>query len=148
MCLIHSIGGAFTKQPEELSSKLSVKASDLIKRAFDDIDSSRLVDHHVHIAGLGVGGTKAFVNAKMLTWRHPFHRLKFKVYMSSAGVDDESNADSQVINRLARLVRHIHGHGKHRLLAFDKREHPDQNASPRETGLPRERGWRVSARDL
>ena len=69
MCLIHSIGGAFTKQPEELSSKLSVKASDLIKRAFDDIDSSRLVDHHVHIAGLGVGGTKAFVNAKMLTPR-------------------------------------------------------------------------------
>ncbi len=51
MCLIHSIGGAFTKQPEDLNSRLGVKASDLVKRAFDDIDSAKLVDHHVHIAG-------------------------------------------------------------------------------------------------
>jgi predicted TIM-barrel fold metal-dependent hydrolase len=120
MCLIHAIGGAFTKQPEELSSKLSVKASDFIKRAFDDIDSSRLVDHHVHIAGLGVGGTNAFVNSKMLTWRHPFHRLKLKVYMSSAGVVDEEKADPQAIARLTSLVANIKDHGKHRLLAFDK----------------------------
>ncbi len=56
MCLIHSIGGAFTKQPEELNSKLSTKASDLIERAFDDIDPEKLIDHHVHIAGLGASG--------------------------------------------------------------------------------------------
>jgi predicted TIM-barrel fold metal-dependent hydrolase len=120
MCLIHAIGGAFTKQPEELSSRLSTKASDLIKISFDDIDSAKLVDHHVHIAGLGVGGTNAFVNPKMLTWRHPFHRLKLKVYMSSAGVTDEDNADPQASTRLASLVASIKDHGKHRLLAFDK----------------------------
>src|SRR5215510_2501098 len=120
MCLVHSIGGAFTKQPEELNSKLSAKSSDLIKRAFDDVDPERLIDHHVHIAGLGVGGTKAFVNPKMLTWRHPFHRLKLKVYMSSAGVSDEDNADPQAAVRLAALVENIKYHGKHRLLAFDK----------------------------
>jgi predicted TIM-barrel fold metal-dependent hydrolase len=120
MCFIHSIGGAFKRQPEELDRKLSDKSSDLIKRAFDDIDPEKLIDHHVHIAGLGVGGTKTFVNSKMRTWKHPFHRFKFKVYMSSAGVDDERKADSQLIERLARLVGHIRGHGKHRLLAFDK----------------------------
>jgi hypothetical protein len=38
MCLIHYIGGAFTHTPQELSSKISQSASDLIKRAFDDID--------------------------------------------------------------------------------------------------------------
>ncbi len=117
MCLIHSIGGAFKRQPEELDRKLSDKSSDLIKRAFEDIDPEQLIDHHVHIAGLGVGGTQTFVNAKMHTWKYPFHRLKFKVYLSSAGVDDESKADSQMIERLARLVAHIRGHGKHRLLA-------------------------------
>lgn len=125
MCLIHSIGGAFTKQPEELNSKLSTKSSDLVKRAFDDIDPSRLIDHHVHIAGLGVGGTNAFVNPKMLTWRHPFHRLKLKVYMSSAGVSDEDNADPQAAARLADLVKSIKDHGKHRLLAFDKNYRKD-----------------------
>jgi len=125
MCLIHSIGGAFTKQPQELNSKLSTKSSDLVKRAFDDIDPEKLIDHHVHIAGLGVGGTNAFVNPKMLTWRHPFHRLKLKVYMSSAGVSDEDNADPQAAARLADLVKSIKDHGKHRLLAFDKNYRKD-----------------------
>ena len=120
MCLIHAIGGAFKHQPEDLDRKLSDKSSDLIKRAFEDIDSEKLIDHHVHIAGLGAGGTQTFVNSKMRTWKHPFHRLKFKVYMSSAGVEDETKADAQLTERLASLVRHIRGHGKHRLLAFDK----------------------------
>jgi predicted TIM-barrel fold metal-dependent hydrolase len=133
MCLIHSIGGAFTKQPEELTFRLGVKASDLIKRAFDDIDSSRLVDHHVHIAGLGVGGTKAFVNSKMLTWRHPFHRLKLKVYMSSAGVADEQKADPQAVARLTSLVSSIENHGKHRLLAFDKHYRRDGSVNLEKT---------------
>jgi uncharacterized protein len=125
MCLIHSIGGAFTKQPEELNSKLSTKSSDLVKRAFDDIDPAKLIDHHVHIAGLGVGGTNTFVNPKMLTWRHPFHRLKLKVYMSSAGVSEEDKADPQAAARLAALVKSIKNHGKHRLLAFDKNYRKD-----------------------
>ena len=133
MCLIHAIGGAFTKQPEELSSKLSMKASDLVKRAFDDIDSSRLVDHHVHIAGLGVGGTNTFVNPKMLTWRHPVHRLKLKVYMSSAGVADEEKADPQAVARLVSLVANIKDHGKHRLLAFDKHYRRDGSVNLEKT---------------
>jgi predicted TIM-barrel fold metal-dependent hydrolase len=133
MCLIHSIGGAFTKQPEDLHSTLSVKTSDLVKRAFDDIDPSKLVDHHVHLAGLGVGGTNAFVNPKMLTWRHPFHRLKLKVYMSSAGVADEEKADPQAVARLTRLVASIKDHGKHRLLAFDKHYRSDGSVNLEKT---------------
>jgi len=133
MCLIHSIGGAFTKQPEALSSKLSVKASDLIKRAFDHIDSSRLIDHHVHIAGLGAGGTNTFVNPKMLTWRHPFHRLKLKVYMSSAGVVDEDKADPQAVARRTSLVASIKDHGKHRLLGFDKNYRKDGSVNLEKT---------------
>jgi predicted TIM-barrel fold metal-dependent hydrolase len=133
MCLIHSIGGAFTKQPEELSSKLSTRSSDLIKRVFDDVDPDKLIDHHVHVAGLGVDGTNAFVNRKMLTWRHPFHRLKLKVYMSSAGVSDEDKADPQAATRLADLVRGIKNHGKHRLLAFDKNYRKDGSVNLEKT---------------
>src|SRR5215207_5880491 len=123
MCLIHSIGGAFTRRPEELPSKLSARSSALVGLAFDDIDPQRLIDHHVHLAGLGAGGT--LVNRKMRTWAHPFHRLKFKVYMSSAGVSDEHHADNQLVQRLAHLVTNIPNHGKHRLLAFDKNYRPD-----------------------
>ena len=133
MCLIHYIGGAFTHKPQELSSRISERASDLIKRAFDDIDPERLVDHHVHIAGVGANGSGAFVNAKMRTWRHPFHRLKFKVYMSSAAAADESSADDQFVQRLAELVDGIPHHGKHRLLAFDKHYRPDGSVNLEKT---------------
>jgi predicted TIM-barrel fold metal-dependent hydrolase len=131
MCLIHSIGGAFTRRPEELAQKLSAKASDLVNRAFDDIDPQRLIDHHVHVAGLGAGGT--FVNRKMRTWAHPFHRLKFKVYMSSAGASDEDRADAQLVERLASLVSNIRNHGKHRLLAFDKHYRSDGSVNLEKT---------------
>lgn len=133
MCLIHYIGGAFTQTPQELPGKISEGASDLIKRAFDDVDPARLVDHHVHIAGLGSNGSRAFVNAKMRTWRHPFHRLKFKVYMSSAGVDDEARADAQLFQRLTDLVANIPNRGKHRLLAFDQNYRPDGSVNLQKT---------------
>ena len=133
MCLIHYIGGAFKQTPQELSHKISQSASDLIKRVFDDIDPSRLVDHHVHIAGLGSNGSRAFVNAKMRTWKHPFHRLKFKVYMSSTGVSDEHRADAQLFQRLTNLVANIPNHGKHRLLAFDQNYRPDGSVNLEKT---------------
>ena len=125
MCLINHIAGAFTNQPDELKTRISTKARDLIKRVFDDIDPSRLVDYHTHVAGIGTGGTNAFVNPKMLTWKRPFHHLKFKVYLSAGAVTDVENADAQIVERLVRLVRNIEGHGRHRLLAFDQNYHRD-----------------------
>src|SRR5688500_4253447 len=120
MRLLHQIGGAFKHRPEELRKKIGNNASDLIKRSYEDIDPTLLVDHHTHTAGLGSGGSGAFVNPKMRTWRHPLHRLKFKVYMSSAAVADETNADAEFVDRLSTLVKHLPHHGRHRLLAFDK----------------------------
>jgi predicted TIM-barrel fold metal-dependent hydrolase len=146
MCLIPSIGGAFSRRPEELADKLSAPSSDLVKRAFDGVDPERLIDHHVHVAGLGAGGT--FVNRKMLTWKHPFHRLKFKVYMSSAGATDENRADSQLVDRLVSLVGHIRTHGKHRLLAFDKNYRRDGtvNLEKTEFYVPNEYVFELSER--
>ena len=125
MCLLHRFAGAFTQSPESLRTKISAKAGDLIKRSFDDIDPARLVDYHTHIAGLGQGGTGAFVSPKMLGWRHPFHRLKFKVYLSAVGVRDAAQADQQLVDRLALLIKSIEGHGRHCLLAFDQNYHRD-----------------------
>jgi predicted TIM-barrel fold metal-dependent hydrolase len=128
MCLIHHIAGAFTHNPEEIKN-VSANAGDLIKRSFSDIDPTRLLDYHTHVAGIGTGGSGAFINPKMRTWRHPFHRLKFKVYVSAGGVADESQADLQIVERLTRLVSNIEGHGKHRLLAFDKNYNRDGTAN-------------------
>jgi predicted TIM-barrel fold metal-dependent hydrolase len=128
MCLLHYIAGASTQPPEELKDRIGAKAGDLIKRSFDDIDPARLVDYHTHVVGTGKG-TDAFVNPKMLAWRHPFHRLKFKVYLSAGAVTDVEQADSQIVERLTRLITNIDSHGKHRLLAFDKNYNRDGTAN-------------------
>ncbi len=125
MCLFHHIGGAFTHEPEELNARISVKTADLVKRAFNDVDPVKLVDYHTHVAGIGVGTNGTFVNPRMLTWRHPVQKLRFKTYLSAGAVRDVERADQQIIERLARLVGSIEGHGKHRLLAFDKNYHRD-----------------------
>src|SRR2546423_13192878 len=125
MCLLHYIGGAFTHRPEELKDRLSAKATDLVKRAFADVDPARLVDYHTHIAGIGANNSANAVNPKMRTWKHPFHRIKFAVYLSGAGVKDIERADAEFAGRLVSLIEHIEGHGKYRLLAFDKHYNRD-----------------------
>ncbi len=129
MCLLHHVGGAFTHRPEELRARLSVKAADLVKRAYADIDPARLVDYHTHIAGIGTDDTQNLVNPKMRTWQHPFHRLKFAVYLNAAGVADIAHADTEFAARLVRLIEHIEQHGKYRLLAFDKNYNRDGTAN-------------------
>jgi predicted TIM-barrel fold metal-dependent hydrolase len=124
MCLLHSFAGNFKHQPEEIG-RLSTKTADLIKRSFADVDPGRLVDYHTHVAGLGTGTNGTFVNRKMRTWRHPFHRAKLKIYLSAGAVADEARADDQMIERLVRLVSNIEGHGKYKVLAFDKNYHRD-----------------------
>jgi len=133
MCLLKHVGGAFTHRPEELKDRLSPRAADLIKAAFADVDPARLVDYHTHVAGLGVGGTGNEVNPKMRSWRHPFHRAKFAVYLSAAGVEDVGRADAEFAGRLVRLVSHIEQRGKYRLLAFDRHYRRDGTVNPEKT---------------
>jgi hypothetical protein len=120
MCLIHFIAGAFNHQPEELHLNLSPSAKDLIKRAFGDLDTAALVDYHTHIAGIGTSNTGILINPRLQSWTHPLSYLRFKVYLSAAAVTDVEHADTQVVDRLVRLITSIEHHGKYRLLAFDK----------------------------
>jgi predicted TIM-barrel fold metal-dependent hydrolase len=118
MCLAHWI--APQKCSEDLLKSISIKAADLIRRAFENIDPQKQIDYHTHIAGVGAGNSGAFVNPRMLTWRKPFHRMKFQVYRTACGVVNEAKTDLEMVQRLADLIRNNPFHGKHRLLAFDK----------------------------
>ena len=125
MCLLHFVGGASSHKPDQLKDGLSTAAGDLIKRAFEDIDPSRLVDYHTHVVGLGTGASGNLLNPAMRSPRHPLKYLKFSIYRSAAGINDLDNADREFIIRLADLARHIEHHGKYRLLAFDKNYNAD-----------------------
>jgi hypothetical protein len=68
--------------------------------------------------------------------------------MSSGGVDDESAADQQFVDRLEELVTFMPQHGKHRLLAFDKNYHPDGSVNLEKTEfyVPNEYVFQLAAR--
>jgi predicted TIM-barrel fold metal-dependent hydrolase len=117
--IIDGVGGAFSYEPEELDSGLSPAAKELVQRAFSDVNRANLADYHVHLAGMGAGGTGNWVNPKMSSLMHPGKRMRYSVYLSAGGIDDMERADQQYVERLVRLVRHGKGAGKFHILAFD-----------------------------
>ena len=132
-CLIDRIGGAFTHAPEELEKNASPAVRDLIVRSFEGIDSSKLVDFHIHILAIGTSARDAFVNRRMLSGMN-LERLKFWIYESASGIRDEKNSDEEYVARLVRLARGIK-HGKYRILAFDQHYNADGSVDLAKTNM-------------
>jgi predicted TIM-barrel fold metal-dependent hydrolase len=103
------------KQPESLSPG----ARALVEQAFVGLEGRELVDYHVHMLGLGVGGTGASVNPRLLSWAHPISRLKAKIFFKSSGISDEAKADQQYLERLLKLAQGFVQPIKLAILALD-----------------------------
>jgi mannonate dehydratase len=105
-------------RPPAPEGPLSQAARDLIDAAWDGIDPDRALDCHVHVVGLGTGGTGCWVHPRMRSLAHPLHRARFDIYRRAAGIEDLDRADQEYIERLAELAR---VGPRHRLLvlAFD-----------------------------
>jgi predicted TIM-barrel fold metal-dependent hydrolase len=119
-CFLREISGPFSHEPEDLQRGISAGAQNLIDRAFENIDPDRMRDYHTHIIGTGAGGTGAFVNPNMLTWRHPVKYLLFNIYKNASGIKDIANADAEYMSRLVKLARGKPQHGTYCILAFDR----------------------------
>jgi predicted TIM-barrel fold metal-dependent hydrolase len=117
-------GGAFTHEPSEMAEGLGSEARRLLEAAFEDVSPKALVDHHVHVVGLGTNETGTWLHPKMLSWTDPVARVKALFYLSGAGVTDPERADEQYVARLLNLARSSRG-GRLLLLAFDYRYDED-----------------------
>ena len=133
-CVIDQIGGAFSKQPEELERNGSTTALKLIEQSFEGIDPTRLVDFHTHILAIGTSVRDAFVNPKMRSGVN-LERLKFLIYASAAGVKNIDDADREYVARLIRLARGVRRQGKYRILAFDKHYNQDGSVNLAKTSM-------------
>jgi uncharacterized protein len=133
-CLIDQIGGAFSKQPEELERTGSTAALKLIEQAFEGIDPARAVDFHTHIIAIGTSVRDAFVNPKTRSGVN-LERLKFLIYASAAAVKNIDDADREYVGRLIRLARGTRRQGKYRILAFDKHYNQDGSVNLAKTNL-------------
>lgn len=131
--ILEEVGGAHPRPPIQLHSDLKPGARDLMSRAFEEIDSKKLIDYHTHVAGIGTGGTGNFVHPHMRSWLHPVKRLTFSVYLSASGVQNIENADREALVRLADLIHCDESYGKHVLLPFDKNYDTDGAANLQKT---------------
>jgi mannonate dehydratase len=99
--------------------RLSVTAAAFAERCFEGIDRSRVWDMHVHLIGIGAGGTGCRIDPEMLSHLHPVKRLQFEVYKAGAGITDPETADADFVARLLDLHRAMNSQGKLLLLAMD-----------------------------
>jgi len=100
--------------------ELSDGARALVTAAFDGVEPSGMWDLHAHLIGLGRGSHATWVAPRMRSHAHPVERLKFDVYLASAGVTDLDRADEQYRERLLALHRAANPAGRLVLLAFDQ----------------------------
>lgn len=131
--LVSFLGGDFEGEPEDLPARLSPAAKALVDAAYHGVAPEKLFDYHTHVAGLGTGGSGAFVNEEMTSWTSPVKRAKFSIYLSASGVSDLGNADDQFVRRLTKLIRTNERHGKHAVMAFDQHYLPDGSTNPHKT---------------
>lgn len=143
--VIDRLAGASSRRPEEMETGLSPAAQALVDRAYADVKPDRLLDYHVHLVGLGEGGSGCCVNAKMLTWMHPRDRVKFLAYKSAGRIQDEEYAESQYVARLADLARHHRG--RLLVLAFDRHYDADGRDVPEKTEfhVPNDYAMKIAA---
>ena len=112
-------------RPSPAAEALSAAAQALVARAWQGLDPRRVLDAHVHVVGLGKGGTGCEVHPEMQSLLHPVAAFKFRLYLDASGVDDVERADQQYAERLASLLRAQAPRGRALLLAFD-RAHDEQ----------------------
>jgi len=131
--LIDSVGGAWSYEPEALSTELDLEATALVEAAYLGIDAKQLTDFHTHIIGTNTNGSGTFVNPKMFSWKDPVQGLKGRVYMSGADVTDIDQSDQQYLDRLVRLIRAQPQPSRYRILAFDQHYNADGTVNEEET---------------
>ena len=107
-------------RPAAPGGPLSKEALALVERAWAGLDPKRVLDSHVHVVGLGCGGTGCQVGERLQSVFNPMEALKFSIYLEASGVTDLSRADQQYIERLAGLIKGQTPHGRALLFAFDQ----------------------------
>lgn len=100
---------------------LSPAARARVDALFDGIDRSRMWDVHVHVVGLGAGGSGCWVNPRMRSHLHPILKLQYDFYIDAAGIDDPARADQDYVDGLLALHRDANPAGRLVVLAFDWR---------------------------
>ncbi|HUR28953.1 MAG TPA: amidohydrolase [Planctomycetota bacterium] len=127
-----AIVGKSDLAPAEFTAHASLGARGLVERALEGLEGegAEIVDMHAHVAGTSRDASGCEVSADMRSWRHPWRRIQFFVYLLASGVEDVDHGAEQMVTRLAEVAR-----GKTCILALDHRYRADGSADRAGTSL-------------
>ena len=104
---------------------------ELVQAAFDGIDPAKLWDVHVHLIGVGHGGTGVWVTPQMdRPAAHPMQYVQKRFYLNAGCADDGQDIDAAYVKRLMALQDQFPRGTRLMLLAFDY--HYDESGARRE----------------
>jgi uncharacterized protein len=146
---VDSLGGAWEEIDGAWEEQLSPGARSVLAEALEGLERGRLVDVHVHLAGLGTGNSGCRVNPEMQSWWHPLKRVRLDMYLSASGVLDLERADEEYVERLLGLAKSAPLDERFCVLAFDQHYRENGEVDPHRTEfyVPNEYVWEVTRRD-
>jgi mannonate dehydratase len=102
------------------SGPYSDQTQALLRRVWQGLEPTRVLDVHTHLIGLGQGGTGCEVGERMRSRTNPLEYAKFSIYLEASGISDLEQADQQYLARLLELISNQAPHGRLLLMAFDR----------------------------
>jgi len=143
--LIQLFGGHSALLALRSRTELSEGARELLDTCLSDLGGGRLLDVHTHLAGRGVQSA-CWVNPRMLSPLHPVSFVRYRVYLTAAGVGKD-DPDSVFVDTLLALAQARPKPARHAVLAFDYRYDSDgeRDLEGSEFYVPNEYAWEVAA---
>ena len=115
-----SFSGCDSDLVPDIKQALSPQAQALVDSAFAPFKGERLMDHHVHILGLGNTSSGIEVNPDTRSYFHPLKLARFKYFMEAGSVTNEALADEQYLEYLLAQIEKTPGEFRVLGLALDR----------------------------
>jgi mannonate dehydratase len=96
-----------------------LKNHDVVRTAWGGIDVAQCWDAHVHIAGVGDGGTGIWISPRLTSWLNPWQTLQRRLYLNAACTHREGSVDQDFLRRMLECLDAFPPGAKAMLLAFD-----------------------------
>ena len=138
--VVLTLAGCDTDLVPDINKALSPQAQALVDSAFAPFQGDTLVDHHVHILGLGNTSSGIEVHPDTRSYLHPFKLTRFNYFMDAGSVTNEALADEQYMQYLLAQIGKIPGEFRVNSLALDHfyKENGEQDPDNYEIYVPNE----------
>lgn len=121
-----------------------------LRQVWAGIDPEQLWDCHVHLAGLGDGGSGIEVGPQLSSWLHPLHYAQRLFYMNAGCAHDApGTVDAAYVARLRNLCDAMPDGFKVMLFAFERFHDGQGDAHPEHSAFYVPNAWAAKlARDF